>query len=166
MAAAFPPGGPVTLDITASAETPAREPVTACTSMSFTGVAYGSPMTVRSPDSLLVMDFPADALYRSAPVMIEPVQVRPANGLKLVSDGYLVRLFDDPPHNAADLPSTVEVITTDELYAGIDYQPLNLGTALGRLRFITAAELEIEYVSYRDIVVLDNVPNDISVVMG
>ncbi|HOX46569.1 MAG TPA: PEP/pyruvate-binding domain-containing protein [Myxococcota bacterium] len=73
---------------------------------------------------------------------------------------------DDVAHNAADLPSTVEVITTDELYAGIDYQPLNLGTALGRLRFITAAELEIEYVSYRDIVVLDNVPNDISVVMG
>ncbi len=67
---------------------------------------------------------------------------------------------------AKDLPANVSVITTDELYAGTSYQALNLGTSYGRLRFITKAQLETEYVTFRDIVVLDEVPNDISVVMG
>jgi hypothetical protein len=68
---------------------------------------------------------------------------------------------------ALSLAKSIKIKTTDELYAAIDYQPLNLATALGRLRFISAAELAAgAYVSYREIVVLDNVPNDISVVMG
>lgn len=67
---------------------------------------------------------------------------------------------------AKGLPPSVKIITTDELYAGIDYQPLNLATSLGRLRFLTAEQLETEYVGFRDIVVLDHVPNDISVVTG
>jgi hypothetical protein len=60
----------------------------------------------------------------------------------------------------------VKTITTDQLFEGIDYQPLNLGMSMGKLRFLTAAQLETEYVNFRDIVVLDRVPNDISVVMG
>ena len=67
---------------------------------------------------------------------------------------------------AAELPGSVKVVTTDQLYEGIDYQSLNYGTSLGRLVFVTADELETEYVSFRDIVVLDRVPNDISVVAG
>lgn len=62
--------------------------------------------------------------------------------------------------------SGLPVVTTDEIYAGIDYQPLSLGTAVGRLHFTTAAALATEYVSYQDIVVLDEAPNDISVVQG
>ncbi|MBV1860141.1 MAG: PEP/pyruvate-binding domain-containing protein, partial [Nannocystaceae bacterium] len=67
---------------------------------------------------------------------------------------------------AANLPDDVRVITSDELYEGIDYQPLNLAESLGRLRIMTAEDLETEYVTFRDIVVLDEVPNDISVVLG
>lgn len=67
---------------------------------------------------------------------------------------------------AAGLPDSVKIITTDELYAGIDYQPLNLGASMGQLRFLTAEQLETDYVGFRDIVVLDRVPNDISVVTG
>ncbi len=66
----------------------------------------------------------------------------------------------------SELPSTIKIITTDELYEGTDYQPLNYGTAVGRLVFVTAKELETEYVGFRDIVVLDEVPNDISVTCG
>ena len=62
--------------------------------------------------------------------------------------------------------SGIRVVTTDEIYQGIGYQPLNLATAMGKLRFLSAAELANTYVSYQDIVVLDNVPNDISVVSG
>ena len=67
---------------------------------------------------------------------------------------------------AAGLPAYVPVISTDALYAGIDFQPLSLGTAYGRLHFTTAASLETEFLSYQDIPVLDEAPNDISVVQG
>ena len=67
---------------------------------------------------------------------------------------------------AEGLPSSVKIITTDEIFKNIDYQPLNFGTSMGRLVFITAKELDTEYVGFRDIVVLDEVPNDISVTSG
>lgn len=73
---------------------------------------------------------------------------------------------DSVQRSAATLPKTVPVITTSVLYAGIAYQPLNLATSVGRLRFVKASELEKAYVGFRDIVVLDHVPNDISVVTG
>jgi hypothetical protein len=65
-----------------------------------------------------------------------------------------------------ELAPSVRVTTTAVLYAAIDYQPLTLGNAIGRLHFATAAELESEYLGYEDIVVLDEAPNDISVVSG
>lgn len=67
---------------------------------------------------------------------------------------------------AARLPASVPLISTDQIYAGIDYQPLNLGVAVGRLRFVNAADLATTYLPYREIVLLDRVPNDISVVQG
>jgi hypothetical protein len=67
---------------------------------------------------------------------------------------------------AENLSDAVAVLSTDELFAEIDYQPLNLGEALGRLVFVKADELESTYLGFRDIVVIDRVPNDISVVAG
>ena len=67
---------------------------------------------------------------------------------------------------AANLPDHVRVITTDELFDGITYQPLNLATGVGRLSFKTADALETEPPDFRDLVVLDSVPNDIGVVAG
>ena len=67
---------------------------------------------------------------------------------------------------AAELPDSVKTITTDELYQGIDYQPLTLRKSCGRLVFYSAAQLDTNYVSFQDIVVLDSVPNDISVAQG
>jgi hypothetical protein len=67
---------------------------------------------------------------------------------------------------AALLPPRVKVKTTGDLFEKIDYQPLNLASAMGKLRFVRAQELDTEYLSFREIVVLDHVPNDISVVAG
>lgn len=68
---------------------------------------------------------------------------------------------------AQELPEAVKIITTTELYEGIDYQPLNIAASCGRLIFVTAQELEEDtYVGFDDIVVLDKIPNDISVVQG
>ena len=67
---------------------------------------------------------------------------------------------------AGALSDSVVQISTDELFADTRYQPLNLGTAIGRLRFMEAADLATEYVGFRDLLVLDRVPNDISVIAG
>ena len=73
---------------------------------------------------------------------------------------------DNVAREAARLPPTVPIVTTDMLYAGIDYQPLNLATALGQLRFFTQAELDAQALSFRDIAVLPAAPNDLSVCVG
>lgn len=65
---------------------------------------------------------------------------------------------------AETLPPHIPIITTDELFADITYQALNLGTAMGKLRFMETEELETEIPSYRDVLVLDSVPNDIAIV--
>jgi pyruvate, water dikinase len=67
---------------------------------------------------------------------------------------------------AAELPKSIRVITTEELYAGATYQALNLGETIAQVRLLTVAELESGYVSPRELAVLDRVPNDISVVAG
>jgi hypothetical protein len=68
---------------------------------------------------------------------------------------------------AKKLPSDIPVVSTNDLYSRIDYQPLNIASAVGRLTFSTADALDSgEYLSYQSIVVLDEAPNDISVVMG
>ena len=68
---------------------------------------------------------------------------------------------------ATDLASDIPIVSTDDIYAGIDYQPLSLATAVGTLHFTTAANLSAgEYVSPYTILVLDSAPNDLSVVQG
>ncbi len=67
---------------------------------------------------------------------------------------------------AKTLPSSVRVITTEKLYGAIDYQPLTLGTTIGRIHFTKAVDLENVYLGYEDIAVLDQAPNDITVVAG
>jgi pyruvate, water dikinase len=67
---------------------------------------------------------------------------------------------------ARQLGADIKVLTTEQLFAKTEFQPLTLGRSLGRLHFVKASQLETEYLSYRDIVVLDEVPNDISVVSG
>lgn len=65
-----------------------------------------------------------------------------------------------------NLSEKIRIVTTDDIYAATQYQPLTLGRAKGRLHFVKAQDLSTKYLSYRDIIVLDEVPNDISVVSG
>jgi pyruvate, water dikinase len=67
---------------------------------------------------------------------------------------------------SAKLPASVRIQTTAQLFGGIDFLPLNVGSALGRLRFERVADLANECLSFRDILVLDQVPNDLAVTMG
>jgi pyruvate, water dikinase len=102
----------------------------------------------------------------ATPALIEKlfrsVQARAYYGAELkfhpTSDGVQDR--------AAELSPDVPVMTSAELYANIDYQPLNLGEAVGPIRFVRSTDLETVYLTSRDIVVLDGVPNDIAPVAG
>jgi pyruvate, water dikinase len=67
---------------------------------------------------------------------------------------------------AARLPGSVKVAKTAEIFAKIDYQPLNTGEALGQLRFVKSKEIETAYLGFRDIAVLDSSPDNISVCAG
>jgi hypothetical protein len=66
----------------------------------------------------------------------------------------------------ASLVPTLPIVTTEALFAGIAYQPLNLATGVGRLRFLRVVDLAAISLDFRDILVLDRVPNDLSVVAG
>ena len=67
---------------------------------------------------------------------------------------------------AKGLPDSVRQISTGELFAGISYQPLNPVVGTGKLRFLTSDQLDGVDYGFRDIVVLERVPNDIGVVAG
>ena len=65
------------------------------------------------------------------------------------------------------LDLSIPVVTTDDIYAKTDYQPLTRASAMGVLTFLTAAEVYSgAFIPYNSIVVLDEAPNDISVVAG
>ncbi len=69
---------------------------------------------------------------------------------------------------AEGLPDRIRVVTTEQLMAGAEYVPFNLGVGVGQIRFVRVEELETGqvFVSPRELVVLDRVPNDIAVVAG
>ena len=64
------------------------------------------------------------------------------------------------------LPADIPIVTSDELFENITYQPLNLAESTGFLQFHTSDEVDGQYTYFREIVVLDKVPNDISIVAG
>ncbi len=80
--------------------------------------------------------------------------------------GDRLRFHPTSQEQAARVPEGLRVVTTDEIYAGTSYQPLNLGETYAQVRLISADQLASEYVSPRELVVLDRVPNDITVVAG
>jgi len=68
---------------------------------------------------------------------------------------------------ANELDPSIPVVTTDELYAKTDYQPLTKATAMGLLSFRSSADISSgSFIPYYSIVVLDQAPNDIGVVSG
>ncbi|HEU5056997.1 MAG TPA: PEP/pyruvate-binding domain-containing protein [Kofleriaceae bacterium] len=65
-----------------------------------------------------------------------------------------------------ELEARIPVIRTEAVFQGQSYQPLNQRVGYGTLRFRKLVELEGEPLSPTDIVVLDRVPNDITLVSG
>ncbi|MEL7530697.1 MAG: hypothetical protein AAFN10_05285, partial [Bacteroidota bacterium] len=70
--------------------------------------------------------------------------------------------------NKADWDDCLGVpqISSEELYQGQNYQALNVEQNYGYLNKVAIAELESTYLGRRDIVLLDGIPNEVSVVAG
>lgn len=65
-----------------------------------------------------------------------------------------------------DIGRRIRTIGTDDVFSNQVYQPLNAGVGYGTLRFRQTATLEGQPLSPTDLVVLDRVPNDLSMVAG
>ena len=85
---------------------------------------------------------------------------------KILATSYLgdklFLLANRPEFNLCD----VSIITPEELYEGRNYQALNLAENFGYLTKVRLTDLENTYLGRRDIVLLDGIPNDVSVVAG
>ncbi len=115
---------------------------------------------------------PGAWVFEMAPYDTASVEVITEAFTKIAAATYFgAELYYHPTGSASEeiamgLPDTVPVLTTEPLYEGISYQPLTLGQSCGKLVFYTIEQLATNYVSYQEIVVLDAVPNDISVAQG
>lgn len=73
---------------------------------------------------------------------------------------------DSVTKNTSELPADIHTKSTDQIFAGIDYQPLRLGETYGKLHFIAEKDFASDFYGFRDIVVLEAIPNDIAVTAG
>jgi len=85
---------------------------------------------------------------------------------KILATSYMkgkLFLYDNRPEfSLCDVPK----ITPEELYNGQNYQALNLAENYGYLNKVELKDLEDAYLGRRDIVLLNGIPNDVSVVAG
>jgi len=86
---------------------------------------------------------------------------------KIIATSYLKgKLFLYPNNPEWEECANVPVITSEELYEGQNYQALNLAEGFGYLRKVFIDELNTTYLGKHDIIVLNGIPNDVSVVAG
>ncbi len=78
--------------------------------------------------------------------------------------GDKLRFYANSPDKT--ICTNVPIIKSDELYAGQNYQPLNVQENYGYLRKIDAGELPGTYLGRHDIVLVNTIPSDIAVVAG
>lgn len=60
----------------------------------------------------------------------------------------------------------IPIITADELYDGQNYQAMNTGKCYGYLKKVDIEELDQQYLGKHDLILLNGIPNDLSVVSG
>lgn len=68
-------------------------------------------------------------------------------------------------HRIAAVAGRLPTVTSDEVFAGVRYQPLTLGVAYGTLRFVRGP-LDLSTVTPDQILVLEQLPDEIPVVGG
>jgi hypothetical protein len=86
---------------------------------------------------------------------------------KILETSYIGNKLRFYPNNAKwDICSTIPKITSAELYEGQNFQPLNPGENFGYLKKVDIAQVGTAYLGRHDLILLNGIPNDISVVAG
>ena len=86
---------------------------------------------------------------------------------KIYASTYISHnLFLYPNNSNWDNCTNVPIITSEDLYQGQNYQALNLAKGYGFLRRVNIENLNDTYLGRHDIVLLNGIPNDVSVVSG
>ena len=86
---------------------------------------------------------------------------------KILSTSYLNgKLFLYPNNSSWENCANIPIISSEELYGGQNYQALNLAKGYGYLRKVAIDDLHETYLGKHDIIVLNGIPNDVSVVAG
>jgi hypothetical protein len=76
------------------------------------------------------------------------------------------KLFFYPVKEEWKQCESVDIISTEQLYKGQNYQGYNLTETYGYLRKVLPIELETQYMGKRDLVLYKGIPNDLPVVAG
>jgi len=86
---------------------------------------------------------------------------------RIISSSYLnEKLYLYPNNSVWENCANVPIITSDELYEGQNYQALNLAKGYGYLRKVDIDNLNKTYLGKHDVIILNGIPNDVSVVSG
>src|SRR5690606_18171995 len=86
---------------------------------------------------------------------------------RITATSYLKnKLYLYPNNSGWEECSDIPLITSDELYEGQNFQALNLARSYGFLRKVNICEIGNTYLGKHDIIVLNGIPNDVSVVAG
>lgn len=138
----------------------------------FNTTEYSSPSRRFVLGAVTYYEGPGKFVYEIAPYDTASAELIEQSYLQIAANAYFgEQLYFHPTSQsvsaeAAKLSPAVKIVTTTELFADVDYQPLNIAESYGRLRFVTPTDLLTEFLAFRDIAVLDQVPNDISVLSG
>ena len=84
---------------------------------------------------------------------------------------FVDRLAFHPSSTTAEaaseqLPPTIPVVSTDEIFADTEFQVLNPAIAYGRLRIVADDDVDDTALSFRDIAVFESMPEDVGVLAG
>ncbi|MFV8751542.1 PEP/pyruvate-binding domain-containing protein [Nannocystaceae bacterium ST9] len=138
----------------------------------FNQTEYYSPNRRFHLGALTYYEGPAKWTYEISPYDTATADMIASAWAKIRDNAFFADdLYFHPTSEAVELaaeglPEWVPIITTDELYAGQEFQILNTGETYAKLVFASADELDSTLLGFRDLVVLDSVPNDITVVSG
>lgn len=98
--------------------------------------------------------------------LIELGYRRVAESIDVTDDLRYRPVSSDQEALLPELAARIPVVSTEAVFGAQTYQPLNKGTGYGVLRFRSTATLSGEPVAPTDLVVLDRVPNDLSMCAG
>lgn len=138
----------------------------------FNGIEYYSPNRRFLLGALTYYEGPDKYTYELSPYDTADVSMIEQAYRQIRDESWFGEALVFHPTSSAiealvpSLADDIAVITTDELFAGVQYQAYNVGETIGRLGFYEAADVAGAYIPFRDIAVLDAVPIDISITAG